>query len=336
MAALTEAEGGARPRRPVVLAFVLDHLVWGILAAILLVCSLTIEHFFQLGIFLNIAQHATFVGLLAVGLSFCIIAGHMDLSIESVMAFAAMLAAWLTAARGSPLGLQLDTWLTLLIVLGFGALVGLFNALLVVRFRINAFIVTLATYIAVRGLGLILTGGRSMYGLPDGFRAAGSADLLGLPLLIWILVITYLIFGAILRRTRFGRWVYLVGGNPVAPFRAGIPVDGVLFRVFVLSGMVAAFAGFLLAARTNGATPNLGLGMLFEAFAAVVIGGVSLRGGVGGLSGVFAGVLLLSTIDTAINVMGLDASYMQVIRGGLMLLAVLLDSVKQSVEHKYG
>jgi ribose transport system permease protein len=175
-----------------------------------------------------------------------------------------------------------------------------------------------------------------MYGLPAEFRAAGSADLLGLPLLIWILVVTYLIFGAVLKRTQFGRWVTLVGGNPTAPFRAGIDVDGVLTRVFILSGMVAAFAGFLLAARTNGATPNLGLGMLFEAFAAVVIGGVSLRGGIGGLSGVFAGVLLLSTIDTAINVMGLDASYMQVIRGGLMLLAVLLDSVKQSVQRRYG
>ena len=330
-----EAAGGAQWRRPVLL-FVLDHLVWGILGVILLVCSLTIEHFFQVGIFINILQHATFVGLLAIGLSFCIVAGHMDLSIESVMAFGAMLAAALTASRGSPFGFQLNTWATLVVVLGFGGLVGLFNAVLVVRFKINAFIVTLATYISVRGLGLILTGGRSMYGLPDEFRAAGSADLLGLPPLIWILVVTYLIFGSVLKRTQFGRWVTLVGGNPMAPYRAGIDVDRVLYRVFILSGIVAAFAGFLLAARTNGATPNLGVGMLFEVFAAVVIGGVSLRGGLGGLSGVFAGALLLSTIDTAINVMGLDASYMQVIRGGLMLLAVLLDSVKQAIERKYG
>ena len=330
-----EAAGGAQWRRPALL-FVLDHLVWGILGVILLVCSVTIEHFFQVGIFINILQHATFVGLLAIGLSFCIVAGHMDLSIESVMAFGAMLAAALTASRGSPFGFQLNTWATLVVVLGFGGLVGLFNAVLVVRFKINAFIVTLATYISVRGLGLILTGGRSMYGLPDEFRAAGSADLLGLPPLIWILVVTYLIFGSVLKRTQFGRWVTLVGGNPMAPYRAGIDVDRVLYRVFILSGIVAAFAGFLLAARTNGATPNLGLGMLFEAFAAVVIGGVSLRGGIGGLSGVFAGVLLLSTIDTAINIMGLDASYMQVIRGGLMLLAVLLDSVKQSIERRYG
>jgi ribose transport system permease protein len=139
----------------------------------------------------------------------------------------------------------------------------------------------------------------------------------------------------VLTRTRYGRYVYLVGGNPVAPFRAGINVERVVYTAFIISAVLAACAGWLLAARTNGATPNLGLGMLFEAFAAVVIGGVSLRGGVGRLSGVFAGVLLLSTIDTAINVMGLDASYMQVIRGGLMLVAVLLDSVKTSIEQRY-
>ncbi len=326
----------AARRPPALLPFLLDNLVWAILAAILLVCSVTIEHFFQLGIFINIAQHATFVGLLAVGLSFCIIAGHMDLSIESVMAFAAMLAAWLTATRGSTLGFHLNTWLTLLIVLGFGGLIGLINAFLIVRLQINAFIVTLAMYIALRGLGLVLTGGRAMYGLPDDMRFIAANDLLGLPLLIWVLVATYLAFGVILRRSRFGRYVYLVGGNPVAPFRAGIDVPKVLFHVFILSGILAAFAGWLLAARTNGATPNLGVGMLFEAFAAVVIGGVSLRGGVGNLSGVFAGVLLLSTIDTAINVMGLDASYMQVIRGALMLLAVLLDSAKGAILRRYG
>src|SRR3712207_4472247 len=101
MAVADRHPGGLAKGRPLI-QLVLDHLVWGILLAILLVCSLTIEHFFQVGIFLNILQHATFVGLLAVGLSFCIIAGHMDLSVESVMAFAAMLAAWLTATRGSP------------------------------------------------------------------------------------------------------------------------------------------------------------------------------------------------------------------------------------------
>jgi ribose transport system permease protein len=317
------------------LIFLLDNLVWLILAFILVIFSLTIEHFFQLGIFLNIMQHATFVGLIAIGLSFCIIAGHMDLSVESVMAFAAMLAAWLAASRGSASGLEIGTWSTLVAAVAFGAVAGAFNGVLVIRFQINAFIVTLATYIAIRGLGLVLTGGRSMYGLPPDFRAVATVDVVGLPLLVLILLLAYVVFHVVLTRTRFGRYVYLVGGNSVAPFRAGINVRRVLYSVFIMSGVLAAIAGWLLAARTNGATANLGLGMLFEAFAAVVIGGVSLRGGVGRLSGVFAGVLLLSSIDTAINVMGLEPYYMQVIRGGLMLLAVLLDSVKTSLRRRY-
>jgi ribose transport system permease protein len=323
------------PSRAALLNALLDHLVWLILALLLIALSLSIERFFQIGIFINILQHATFVGIIAIGLSFCIIAGHMDLSVESVMAFSAMLAAWLAASRGSASGLELAPWLTLLIAIGFGALAGAFNGVLVIRFRINAFIVTLATFIAIRGLGLVLTGGRSMYGLPDSFRAVATAQVLGLPLLVLILVAAYVLFGTLLSRTRFGRYVYLVGGNAIAPFRAGIDVNRVLYTVFIMSGVLAAIAGWLLAARTNGATANLGLGMLFEAFAAVVIGGVSLRGGIGRLSGVFAGVLLLSTIDTAINVMGVEPYYMQVIRGGLMLLAVLLDSAKTMIRQRY-
>jgi len=333
--AISTSAAGAGQGRAVLLNALLDHLVWLILAVILIAFSLTIEHFFQIGIFLNILQHATFVGLIAIGLSFCIIAGHMDLSVESVMAFAAMLAAWLAAARGSASGLELDPWLTLALAIAFGAGAGAFNGVLVIRFQINAFIVTLATYIAIRGCGLVLTGGRSMYGLPGDFRAVATTDLLGVPLLVLILIACYVIFHVILTRTRFGRYVYLVGGNVMAPFRAGIRVERVLYTVFILSGVLAAIAGWLLAARTNGATANLGLGMLFEAFAAVVIGGVSLRGGVGRLSGVFAGVLLLSSIDTAINVMGLEPYYMQVIRGGLMLLAVLLDSAKTTIRRRY-
>jgi ribose transport system permease protein len=323
------------PSRAALLNALLDHLVWLILAILLIALSLGIDRFFQIGIFINILQHATFVGIIAIGLSFCIIAGHMDLSVESVMAFSAMLAAWLAASRGSASGIELAPWLTLLIAIGFGALAGAFNGALVIRFRINAFIVTLATFIAIRGLGLVLTGGRSMYGLPDSFRAVATTNVLGLPLLVLILVAAYVLFSILLTRTRFGRYVYLVGGNVIAPFRAGIDVNRVLYTVFILSGVLAAIAGWLLAARTNGATANLGLGMLFEAFAAVVIGGVSLRGGIGRLSGVFAGVLLLSTIDTAINVMGIEPYYMQVIRGGLMLLAVLLDSAKNAIRQRY-
>ena len=251
------------------------------------------------------------------------------------MAFAAMLAAILVATSGAGWGYDVNPFLTLPLVLAVGALIGFINGFLTVKLQISAFIVTLAAFIGVRGLGLVLSGGRSVYGLPTEFRAVATTSLLGVPLLVAILVATYLLFGFVLRRTQFGRYVYLIGGNPTAPFRAGIPVDAILIRIFVLSGVLAGFAGWLLAARTNGATANLGMGMLFEAFAAVVIGGVSLQGGVGRLSGVFAGVLLLSAIDTAINVMGMPPHYIQVIRGGLVLAAVLLDSVKTQIRQRY-
>jgi ribose transport system permease protein len=327
----TSQDPGRSPKGAPVVKWALDNLVWLILVVILALFSVAIPGFFQIGIFLNIAYQATFVGILAVGLSFCIIAGQMDLSIESVLAFSAMLAAYLSGLSTAASGAGLPGVVSLVIVLAFGAMVGLCNSFLVVQLRIAAFIVTLAMYILIRGLALVLTKARSIFDLPPDMRIVANADLLGVPLLVLILIVVYVFFHFVLTRTRFGRHVYLVGGNPAAPFRAGIKVDRLVYRVFILSGVLAAFAGWLLAARTNGATPNLAFGMLFEVFAAVVIGGVSLAGGVGRLSGVFAGALLLSSISTAINIIGLEPQYMQVIRGGLMLVAVLLDSLKRAL-----
>ena len=329
----------ATRRRPV-LEFVLDNLVWFILIAVAVVFSLTIPNFLQVGIFLNILEQSTFVGIIAVGLSLTLIAGHMDLSIESVMALAAMVVALTFGTGGAGGALALEpAWLSfpvsLAMALAVGAAIGMLNGTLVVRFGINAFIVTLATYIAVRGMVVALSGGRSVYGLPDAMRVMAIERFLGIPLLAWALLATYLAFSLILTRTPFGRHLFLIGGNPTAAFRAGIKVGGVVLVAFILSGALAGLSGWLLASRTAGATANLGIGMLFQAFAAVVIGGVSLKGGYGRLSGVFAGVLLLSSIQTAINVMGMPPHYTQMIQGGLVLAAVLLDTLKTTIRKKY-
>ena len=203
--------------------------------------------------------------------------------------------------------------------LAVGIVIGSLNGVLVVRLGINAFIVTLASYIFVRGMVVALSGGRSVYGLPDAMRVMAVERFLGIPLLAWMLILTYVVFALILTKTPFGRHLFLIGGNATAAFRAGIKVGGAVLVTFILSGALAGFAGWLLASRTAGATANLGIGMLFQAFAAVVIGGVSLKGGYGRLSGVFAGVLLLSSIQTAINVMGMPPHYTQMIQGGLVL-----------------
>ena len=138
----------------------------------------------------------------------------------------------------------------------------------------------------------------------------------------------------IMAKTPFGRHLVMIGGNQQATYRAGIRVTRNLIIAFVLAGAIAGLAGWLLTIRTSGATANLGVGLLFNAFAAVVIGGVSLKGGVGSLPGVYAGVLLLSSINTAINLMGLPANFTQVIHGLLVLAAVLLDTLKQTIRQR--
>ena len=219
--------------------------------------------------------------------------------------------------------------------LGIGALIGALNGILVVRFEINAFIVTLASYIWGRGLVVAMSGGRSVYGLPDALRTMAVTRLFGIPLLAVSLILVYIFFSVMLAKTPFGRHLYMIGGNAIASTRAGILVPRNVMLTFVLSGLLAGLAGWLLASRTAGATANLGVGMLFQAFAAVVIGGVSLKGGYGRLSGVFAGVLLLSSIQTAINVMGMPPHYTMMIQGTLVLAAVLLDTAKNGLRRRY-
>lgn len=328
------------PRQRAIAEFVLDHLVWFMLAVVLIVFSLFVPNFFQVGIFANIIEQSTFVGVMAIGLAIVIIAGHMDLSVESTAALAAMLTGILFCSRGIGLGLTLTPeWLvipvSLAIAMGVGAAVGLLNGIFTIKLRMNAFIVTLAAYIWVRGLVVAISGGRSAQDLAPSLRVIGIEQILHVPLIAWIAILCFVIFSFIMGRTPFGRHITLIGGNAIAAFRAGIKVDRLMLIAFILAGAIAGLAGWLLAIRTSGATANLATGMLFNAFAAVVIGGVSLKGGVGKLPGVYAGVLLLSSIHTAINLMGLPAHYTQVILGLLVLAAVLLDTLKLQIRQRF-
>ena len=328
------------PRQRAIAEFILDHLVWFMLAVVLILFSIFVPNFFQIGIFANIVEQSTFVGVMAIGLAIVIIAGHMDLSVESTAALAAMVTGMLFCARGIGMGITLTPeWLvvpvSLLISLAVGAVIGLLNGFFTIKLKMNAFIVTLASYIWVRGVVVAISGGRSAQDLAPSLRFIGIAQFLYVPLIAWIAILCFIVFSFIMGRTPFGRHITLIGGNAVAAFRAGIKVDRMMFLAFIIAGAIAGLAGWLLAIRTSGATANLGTGMLFNAFAAVVVGGVSLKGGVGKLPGVYAGVLLLSSIHTAINLMGLPAHYTQVILGLLVLAAVLLDTLKLQIRQRF-
>jgi ribose transport system permease protein len=318
------------------LEFVLDNLVWFMLIAVLAIFSATVPNYFQPGIFANIIEQSSVLGVMSIGLALVIIAGHMDLSVESVAALSAMATGILFASSGIGMGITFTPgWLvvpaSLLAGMSVGAIVGALNGYLVVKVKMNAFIVTLSSFIWVRGLVVAASGGRSAQNLADELRFLAIQRFLGIPLSAYIAIACFVGFSFMMAKTRFGRHLLMIGGNQNAAFRAGIKVDKVLMIAFILSGAIAALAGWLLAIRTSGATANLGTGMLFNAFAAVVIGGVSLKGGLGALPGVYAGVLLLSSINTAINLMGLPAHYTQVIHGLLVLAAVLLDTLKQTI-----
>ena len=327
------------PRNRRILEFILDNLVWFMLLAVLVIFSATIPAYFQLGIFANIVEQSSVLGVMAIGLALVIISGHMDLSVESVAALAAMVTGILFCSAGIGLGIQFTpAWMavpvSLLAGVLVGGLIGALNGYLVVKVKMSAFIVTLAAFIWVRGLVVAVSGGRSAQDLAPAIRWLGIQRLAGVPLTAWIAILCFVGVSFVMAKTRFGRHLIMIGGNEAAAFRAGIKVDRILMLAFVLAGATAALAGWLLAIRTSGATANLGTGMLFNAFAAVVIGGVSLKGGVGALPGVYAGVLLLSSINTAINLMGLPAHYTQVIHGLLVLAAVLLDTAKHSIRQR--
>jgi ribose transport system permease protein len=310
-----------------ILRWVLDNIVWFILLLVLLVFSAGIRGFAQWGIYRNILYHAVFVGILAIGEALCIISRELDLSVESVLGLATVVTAYLTGSSSDASGLLLNGFLTLGLVLLMGALIGFFNGFLIVKLKISSFIITLSSYLIFRAVGLVITGGHGVIKLRPEVVAVARINVGPVPLLVIIMIFMYTLFYFILTRTQFGRHIYLVGDSREASFNAGIRVSKVLFGAFVLSGLLSAFAGWLLAARTNGSSPGIGVGMLFEAFAAVVIGGVSLQGGVGRLTGVFAGAILLSAISTAISILGMPPFYMNIIRGGFIIFAVLIDAI---------
>jgi ribose transport system permease protein len=314
------------------LRWFLENIVWVILIAITLLFSLTIPGFTSAGNYINIIYHSVFIGILSIAVSYTLISGNLDLSVESMAGLGAILSAWLCGNSVFASGIHLNPFLGLLIVMGIGAVVGLVNAFFILKLNINAFLVTLSTYITIRGLAVLLTGGQGVSRLPDSFRFIDTIRFMDMPLMVFLMFALYIIFDFILRNTQFGRHIYIVGGNPTAAYNFGIKVKGTITRVLILSGVLSGFTGWLMAARANGAAPTTGNGFLFEVLAAVIIGGVSMTGGVGSLPGVIGGVLLLSSIHSALNILAISPFVTDVVRGCLVLLAIVLDSFKKVVK----
>ncbi len=293
-----------------------------VLALLFLGCSLFVENFFSWANMRGLALAVSMTGMVSCTMLFCLAAGDFDLSVGSVVACSGVVAAVVMNKTGSiALGVGAG--------LACGALVGLTNGFVVAKLRINALITTLATMQIVRGLGFIVSDGRAIGITQEGFFGLGNSAVLGVPAPVWITAACFAFFGVVLNRTVFGRDTLAVGGNAEAAHLAGIAVDRVKIAIFTAQGVMAAFAGIVLASRITSGQPNTSQGFELEVISACVLGGVSLTGGVGSMAFVIAGVLIMGIVQNAMNLMNVATFYQYVARGLILLAAVLFDRLKR-------
>lgn len=312
------AARGAHPR----LTRFFDHysllLVYLVMFAVL---SLSVPYFFSWSNLDGLAIAISQIGLVACGMMICLASRDFDLSVGSVVAFSGVLVATLINATES---IPLAVVLTLIA----GTLVGTLNGAVVAYLRINALITTLATMQIVRGLAFIVSHGNAVYISQEGFFAFGTGEFLGVQAPVWVMLMAFALFGVLLNHTIFGRDVLAIGGNPEASRLAGIPVQGMRVAIFSFVSFTAALAGIVLASRITSGQPNAALGFELDVIAACVLGGVSMSGGRASIVGVVVGVLIMGTVQNALSLLNVDAFYQYVVRGSILLAAVVFDQLK--------
>lgn len=278
---------------------------------------------------INVLQQQSEISLVVLGEVLVLIAGKLDLSLESTVGLAPGVAVWLIlpAVPGHGQGLELSGALAIPITLAVGLAIGWFNGLLIVRFKLNGFIVTLGMLITLRGLLNGISHGQTFFGLPESMLYLGTTDWLGLPASVWVSLLLFAIGIVALRYWRHGRALYAIGGNVDAARAAGIRTDRVLWTALVVASVLAAFAGILLAGRLGSVAASSGNGWIFTVFAAAVIGGVSLDGGKGTVFGAFTGILLLFLVQNVLTLGGVAAEWIGFLNGAIILGALVLSRI---------
>ncbi|HEY8016175.1 MAG TPA: ABC transporter permease [Dongiaceae bacterium] len=297
----------------------------GLLAMLILlgvILSMVSPYFLTTTNLLNIGRGIAIVGIVAVGETIVIIAGGFDLSVGSTMAAAGMTAGWLVT-QGVPLPLAFAVAILIGVVVGFA------NGTIISYARINPLIATLATLAIVRGVSYVISGGRELIISDPAFLTFGVGRLLGIPYIVLMLVATFLVFGWAMPRTLFGRYAYAIGSSAKAAQRAGVPVARWRIAYYVTCGALSALAGLVFVARTGNAQPSAALGIELDVITAVILGGTSLNGGRGRLSGTFIGLVLLGMVNNGLILVGVPAFWQQVVKGAILLTAVLYDELRR-------
>ena len=297
----------------------------GILVALVVLCVFlgvfpgTSQYFVTVKNLFNVLRQISTNLLLACGMTMVIILGGIDLSVGSIIALSGVLAAGCVSRYNLPIGAAF------LVGIIIGVIFGLFNGFVISKTTIPPFIVTLATMNIARGLAGVYTGGSPVRVVSKEWQWLGAGYAAGIPVPVIIMVIVFIISMLILNRTRVGRYIYAVGGNPLAARFSGINVAKVKFLVYSYSGVMAGIAGIILASRMYSGQPTAGEGAEMDAIAAVVVGGTSMSGGSGKLSGTLIGALIIGILNNGLNLMNVNSFWQTVVKGVVILLAVMID-----------
>ena len=272
----------------------------------------------------NVGQQIAVIAIVALGSTFVIVSGGIDLSVGSIIALSSAAFAIVFAQLGLPLGVAILAGLVV------GVLAGLVNGLLITVGRLPPFIATLATLSAGRGLALVVTEGRPISGFPDEFRLITEGRLpFDIPLSLGIMALVFAVGAIVLRNTVFGRSTYAVGGNEEVARLSGIQVTSTKIGIYALAGLLAAAGGLVLTSRLNSAQPTAGQGLELDVIAAVVIGGASLSGGKGGAFGTLLGALIIGVLRNGLNLLNVSSFWQQVAVGAVIAAAVMTDTLRQ-------
>jgi len=288
------------------------------LLALCIIIALISPRFLTVSNMLNVLTQVSVNAILAIGMSFVILTGGIDLSVGSVLAITGAVVASFAKTGGNILP-------GVIVTLIIGAAIGLINGMLVSKGKVQAFIVTLATMTIFRGVTYVYTNGNPISGLGNNISFIGNSSILGVPLPIFFIVAVLLIAWYALNQTRFGRYIYALGGNEDSARLSGINTDKIKTLVYVISGITAAIAGIIVTSRIGSASPNAGVGFELDAIAAVVLGGTSLAGGEGKVTGTIIGALIIGVLNNGLNLMGVSPFYQAIAKGIVILLAVLMD-----------
>jgi inositol transport system permease protein len=305
-------------------------LIFGVM---IIVASMLSKAFLTSTNLINIVRQMSIIGLIALGVTGVIVCAGIDLSSGSVVGLAAVVAASMAQMPGYAMafypGLHVPLILPILGACAVGAVVGLINGAFVAKTHIPPFIATLGTYTAIRGAAMLYTAGRPISNLTDGYNFIGQGDIFGVPVPIVILVGMAIVTHILYANTKFGKYIYAIGGNEQAARVSGINVDRYKMLIYMYAGFLAGIAGLVVSSRIGSGQPGQGVGYELDAIAAAVIGGTSLSaGGIGTVAGTIVGALIIGVLNNTLDLMNVSAYWQQIIKGCIIVGAVILDQRK--------